>query len=189
MQSAVPVGEGAMAAVMKLEPAEIEATLTGVEGAVEIANLNAPGQTVISGASAAVKAAGEALKARGARVIPLSVSAPFHSSLMAPARERFERDLAATVFAPPQFPVVANVTAEPVLDPAELPRLLAEQVTAPVRWVECVQALWGMGAREFVEFGPGTVLVGLVKRILPEASTHNVATPADLAAYRAAHGG
>lgn len=182
MQAAVPVGEGAMAAVLKLNLETIKEVLSGLEGA-EVANLNTPEQTVISGSASGVAAASEALKSRGARVIPLQVSAPFHSSLMQPARERFERELGVTEFHDFYFPVVANVTAQENADPLELPRLLSAQVTGSVRWVESVQRLGALGVTEFIEFGPGAVLTGMVKRILPDAVTHNISNPATLEAY------
>ncbi len=179
MQAAVPVGEGAMAAVLKVDLETIRDVISSIEGA-EVANLNTPEQTVISGSSAGVAAASGALKARGARVIPLQVSAPFHSSLMQPARERFERELAVTEFHDFYFPVVANVTAQENSDPLELPTLLSAQVTGSVRWVESVQRLADLGVTEFIEFGPGAVLTGMVKRIVPGAVTHNISDPASL---------
>jgi [acyl-carrier-protein] S-malonyltransferase len=182
MQAAVPVGEGAMAAVLKLSLEEIRETLSGLEGA-EVANLNTPEQTVISGSALGVAAATDALKARGARVIPLQVSAPFHSSLMQPARERLERDLAITEFHDFYFPVVANVTAETNADPSSIADLLSKQVTSSVRWVESVQKLVSLGVTEFIEFGPGTVLTGMVKRIALDAVTYNVNSPESLEGY------
>ncbi|WP_246351724.1 ACP S-malonyltransferase [Deinobacterium chartae] len=187
MQDAVPAGQGAMSAVVGAGSVEsIREVCQATEGVVEIANLNAPGQTVISGEAAAVAAAGAELKARGFRIIPLKVSAPFHCSLMQPARERLAADLEAVAFRPMDFPVIANVTAEPVSDAAQVPALLAEQVTGSVRWTECVQKLAELGASEFIEFGSGNVLTGLLKRMLPEARFYNVHTPADLEAYLAA---
>ena len=182
MQAAVPVGEGAMAAVLKLSLEVIDQVLATLEGA-EVANLNTPEQTVISGSVAGVAAATDALKAVGARVIPLSVSAPFHSSLMQPARERFEKDLAITEFHDFYFPVVTNVTALENTDAALLPDVLSRQVTGSVRWVESVQRLATLGVTEFIEFGAGTVLTGMVKRIVPDAVTHNISNPATLEAY------
>ncbi len=182
MQAAVPVGQGAMAAVLKVSLEVIRETLIGLEGA-EIANLNTLEQTVISGSVAGVAAASEALKQKGARIIPLQVSAPFHSSLMQPARERLEKDLAVTEFHDFYFPVVANVTAQQNTDSSSLSDLLSRQVTGSVRWVESVQQLWELGAREFIEFGPGTVLTGMVKKILPEAQTFNISSPEGLDGY------
>lgn len=182
MQAAVPVGEGAMAAVLKLHLDAIREVVDAIEG-VQVANLNTPEQTVISGTTAAVSSAGEQLRAKGGRVIPLQVSAPFHSSLMKPARERLERDFAVTEWRAPEFPVIANVSAQPVTDVLEIKRLLTEQVTGSVRWVESIQTLAGLGVTEFIEFGPGSVLTGMVKRIVGNAKTFNISSPADLDAY------
>lgn len=163
---------GAMAAVLMLDAAEVEAAcrVASVDGEVAVpANLNAPDQTVISGDPGAVARAGELCKARGAkRVVPLNVSGAFHSPLMAPAREGLELALAAVPFATPRVPVVANATATPVTDPAEAARLLGEQLVAPVRWVESVRrAAADHPGLPFVEAGPGAVLSGLLKKIVP----------------------
>jgi [acyl-carrier-protein] S-malonyltransferase len=182
MQAAVPVGQGAMAAVLKVSLETIQEALTGIDGA-EIANLNTLEQTVISGSVAGIAAASESLKQKGARIIPLQVSAPFHSSLMQPARERLEKDLAVTEFHDFYFPVVANVSATENTDSSLLPELLSQQVTGSVRWVESMQRLWELGAREFIEFGSGTVLTGMIKKILPEAKTFNISSPEGLDAY------
>ncbi|MFC6592450.1 ACP S-malonyltransferase [Deinococcus lacus] len=178
MQAAVPVGAGAMSAVMG-DAQAVQEVCAGIEG-VQPANYNAPTQTVISGTAAGVAEAAAALKERGLRVIPLKVSAPFHCPLMQPAREGLQPVLEATAFAAPAFPVYANVTAQPYAGPQQMPALLAEQITAPVRWVETVQALASAGAEVFIEFGPGSVLAGLVKKILPGADVLNVAAPGDL---------
>ncbi|KEF33421.1 ACP S-malonyltransferase [Deinococcus sp. RL] len=175
MQAAVPVGAGAMSAVMG-DPDVVREVCAATPGVVQPANYNAPTQTVISGEKAAVDAAAAELKARGLKVIPLRVSAPFHCDLMAPAREGLTPALRAAAFGPLAFPVYANVTAEANTDPAALPDLLARQVTGSVRWVETIRALADAGAEVFVEFGPGTVLTGLVERILPGARTLNVGT-------------
>lgn len=175
MQRAVPAGLGAMSAVMG-DPNAVREVCAQAPGIVQPANFNAPTQTVISGEKAAVEAAAAELKARGLKVIPLKVSAPFHCPLMAPAQEALTPDLHAAALAPLAFPVYANVTAAPNRDPAALPELLAAQITGSVRWVETIQALAEAGADLFVEFGPGTVLTGLVKRILPDARTLNVGT-------------
>lgn len=175
MQEAVPAGVGAMAAVLKTDRehvarvcAEINAeAATKTTGVVEIANLNAPEQTVISGATAAVTAAGERLRAEGARVVTLNVSAPFHCSLMRPAALKLARDLAETHFNAPLLPIICNVTAEPLRDSREAPSLLERQVTAPVRWVETMKRLRELGVERMLEFGSGNVLSGLVKRTLP----------------------
>jgi [acyl-carrier-protein] S-malonyltransferase len=169
MQTAVPAGEGAMAAILKLGRVEVEAAVDGVraEGlVVDVANLNAPQQTVISGSAAGVAAAAERLKAAGGRAVPLKVSAPFHCRLMRPAAEALQPHLAAVALRPLAARLVANVTAE-VVEDVELERgLLLEQVTAPVRWVETLERLHALGVRRFVEFGSGSVLTGLVGRTL-----------------------
>lgn len=187
MQEAVPEGQGAMAAVMKLEQEQIDETLARVVAGdpalvVEVANLNSPGQTVISGTVAGVAAASAALKELGGRVIPLKVSAPFHCSLMQPAADRLAADLAVTTFTAPAFGVVCNVTAEPLPDPAAAPDLLTRQVTGSVRWVECVERLQALGATHFVEFGSGSVLTGLVGRIVDGAFARAVDAPGALSA-------
>ncbi len=176
MQEAVPPDEGAMAAVLKLPLAAIEEALDGLAG-VWIANLNAPGQTVISGQKPAVLEAARRLKERRARVVFLNVSAPFHSPLMAPAAERLAEAVAGVPFSDPAFPVYANVTAAPVQKGAEAKRLLIEQITAPVRWVETLGALARAGHARFLEFGVGNVLTGLVRRNLPAAEARPVTTP------------
>nr|WP_221269792.1 ACP S-malonyltransferase [Deinococcus budaensis] len=175
MQQAVPAGLGAMSAVMG-DPETVREVCASASGIVQPANFNAPTQTVISGERGAVDAAAAELKARGLKVIPLKVSAPFHCPLMQPAQDALTPGLHAAAFAPLAFPVYANVTAAPNLDPAALPGLLAAQITGSVRWVETILALAAAGADLFVEFGPGTVLTGLVKRILPDARTLNVGT-------------
>ncbi|MFB9995536.1 ACP S-malonyltransferase [Deinococcus oregonensis] len=182
MQQAVPVGVGAMSAVMG-DPAAVLEVCAGSSGIVQPANFNAPTQTVISGEKSAVDAASAELKARGLKVIPLKVSAPFHCALMQPAAAGLAPALSDTPFAPLAFPVYANVTAEAGAAPAALPELLTAQITGSVRWVETIRALADAGAEVFVEFGPGTVLTGLVKRILPDARTINVGTAAQLAAF------
>ncbi|HZJ10614.1 MAG TPA: ACP S-malonyltransferase [Trueperaceae bacterium] len=148
MQEAVPAGTGAMVAVLKLEAGEVERVAREVSGGpaggglvVEVANYNAPGQTVLSGSEAGVEAAAARVKELGGRVVPLKVSAPFHCSLMRPAAERLAVDLRQTAFAQPAFPVVCNVTAAPLPDAADAPELLAAQVTSSVRWVESVRRL------------------------------------------------
>ncbi len=174
MQRAGTARPGAMAAVLGLESAAVERCCrdASADGAVAVAaNLNAPDQTVISGDPAAVTAAGDACKAAGAkRVLPLKVSGAFHSPLMMPAREGLEAALRQAPIEDPAFPVVANATAGVVRDRADAVRLLGEQLTAPVRWVECVRALAALAPDPtFVELGPGNVLTGLLKRIVPEA--------------------
>jgi [acyl-carrier-protein] S-malonyltransferase len=165
---------GAMAAVLMLATEAVVAACrqASVEGEVAVAaNLNSPDQVVISGDPGAVARAGELCRAAGARrVVPLRVSGAFHSPLMAPAQAGLREALAAAAFAVPRFPVIANATAAPVTDPAEAARLLAEQLVAPVRWVESVRRAGAdhPGA-SFVEAGPGAVLTGLLKKIVPDA--------------------
>ena len=182
MQLAVPAGVGAMSAVMG-DPAVVREVLAQTGGVAEIANLNAPTQTVISGEKGAIEAAGAALKARGLKAIPLRVSAPFHCSLMESARAGLAGDLHAAYYSPLSFPVIANVSAEAVSDPAQIAALLEQQITGTVRWAESIQRLAGLGADLFIEFGQGTVLTGLVKRILPDARTVNIHTPGDIEAF------
>ena len=176
MQEAVPVGEGAMAAVLKLPLDAIEEALRGLEG-VWVANLNTPAQTVISGRREAVEEAARRLKEKRARVVFLNVSAPFHTPLMAPAAEKLAGEVAAVSFRDPAFPVYANVTARPVTQGEEARRLLIEQITAPVRWVEVTQALYAAGVRTFLEFGVGNVLTGMVRRILEGVRAQPVTAP------------
>jgi [acyl-carrier-protein] S-malonyltransferase len=167
---------GAMAAVLGLATAEVEAAChdASVHGGIAVAaNLNAPDQTVISGDPGAVAAAGEGCKARGAkRVLPLKVSGAFHSPLMAPAVDGLREALGSTGFADPRFPVIANASGKPVHTGVDAKRLLADQLTAPVRWVACMQAAAAIASdATFVEVGPGNVLSGLLKRIVPGART------------------
>jgi [acyl-carrier-protein] S-malonyltransferase len=169
MQEAVPVGEGAMAAVLGLDAEAVGlvcAEVSAQDGIVTPANLNAPGQVVIAGQTAAVAKAGELAKARGAkRVIALAVSAPFHCPLMKPAEERLAPDLRALPASNPRIPVVANVDAEPKTDAGAAIEALIRQVSSPVLWEDVVRRLVREGARTFVELGPGTVLAGLIRKI------------------------
>jgi [acyl-carrier-protein] S-malonyltransferase len=172
---------GTMAAVLGLETAAVEAACreASANGGVAVpANLNAPEQTVISGDPEAVARAAEGCKARGAkRVVPLKVSGAFHSPLMQPAVDGLREALAGAAFRDPRFPVVANATAQPVRKAPEAMRLLVEQLTAPVRWVECMRAAAALApGATFVEVGPGNVLAGLLKRIVPEAGTVTLGT-------------
>ncbi len=183
MQEAVPAGQGAMAAVIGLPAEEVERACREAAGAevCQPANFNEPGQTVISGHAAAVARAGERAKALGARrVLPLPVSAPFHSALMAPVQPRLRELLSAITWRAPAAPVVSNVHAEPNADPAWVTDLLVAQVTAPVRWTDCVRRLRAGGAGHVVEIGPGRVLCGLVKRIERDLSCHGVEDGASL---------
>jgi [acyl-carrier-protein] S-malonyltransferase len=187
MQAAVPVGEGAMAALIgKVDVATAEAIAE--EGAktapVGVANDNNVGNVVISGTRAGVDAAIEAAKARGVRAVPLSVSAPFHSRLMAPAAEAMREALESIELKSPAVPLVANVTAGPVTEAALIKRLLVEQVTGRVRWRESVEWMAGEGgATRFVEVGAGRQLSGMVKRIAKDAETTAVGAPAELEAF------
>ncbi|HSN12992.1 MAG TPA: ACP S-malonyltransferase [Anaeromyxobacteraceae bacterium] len=185
MQEAVPAGQGAMSAVLGLAPAKVkeicEAVAAETGGVVAPANYNDPAQTVIAGAAAAVEAAAVRLKAAGAkRVLPLPVSAPFHCALMAPVKARLEPVLRAVSWRAPAMPVVTNVEAKPNGDVARVVPLLVEQVTAPVRWIECVEELARQGVTRVVEVGPGKVLSGLVKRIAPDVEAFNVEDRASL---------
>ncbi len=180
MQSAVPIGEGAMAAVLGLSLEQVEIVLSDVDpalGACEIANDNAEGQVVISGATAAISGASEAMKAAGAkRALPLPVSAPFHCSMMQPAADAMAEALAEQTFAAPALPVVANVLAEANSDPAQISDLLVTQVTGRVRWRESVAWMAEQGVTALVELGAGAVLSGLTKRIAPSISAQSVGT-------------
>ena len=167
MQKAVPQGQGAMAALLGLDYEDVVAVVKNVEdGVVALANDNAPGQVVISGDKAAVAAAMELAKAKGCKkAIMLSVSAPFHCPLMKPAAEAMAAALAKIEITAPKVPVVENMTAAPVEDPAEISRLLVEQVTGCVRWRETIGYMIAQGVVDFVEIGAGKVLSGMIKRI------------------------
>jgi [acyl-carrier-protein] S-malonyltransferase len=185
MQEAVPAGQGAMSAVLGLDPAEVKACCDAAAAetgqVVSPANYNDPAQTVIAGAAGAVEAAGARLKAAGAkRVLPLPVSAPFHCALMEPVRARLEPVLRGISWQAPRVPVVTNVEAAPNADAARIVPLLVEQVTASVRWIECVQALAAQGVTRMVEVGPGKALSGMVKRIDRSIEVWNVEDPASL---------
>jgi [acyl-carrier-protein] S-malonyltransferase len=185
MQLAVPPGEGAMAAVLGLDSgivAEVCAKVAAESGqCVQAANLNSPGQTVISGAKAAVDLASTEVKTRGARrAVPLPVSAPFHCALMQPAQDEVARVLGSIMIHEPKIPVAANVTGSMVSTAAEAKDVLIRQVTGAVRWIDCVKALQAAGAELFVEVGPGKVLCGLLKQIDPELKTLNVEDAASL---------
>lgn len=193
MQTAVPVGDGAMAALMGLELAaarEIaaEATRDSYDGAVCVAaNDNAPGQVVISGSRAAVKRATEIAALRGAkRSIMLPVSGPFHCPLMAPVADVMARALAAVDIQPPAVPLISNVTAHEVTSPAEIRNLLVSQVTGMVRWRESVLYMRAQGVEELVEIGAGKVLSGLARRIDRGLTGRSIGTPEDIAGFIAA---
>jgi [acyl-carrier-protein] S-malonyltransferase len=191
MQEAVPVGDGAMAAVLGLDEEAVRAACDeAAEGqVVSPANLNAPGQVVIAGHAAAVARAGDCAKARGARrVIPLQVSAPFHCALMQPAELRLAPELRALPARDPRVPVVANVDAEPKRDAAAAIAALIRQVSAPVRWEASVRRLASEGVTAYVEVGPGTVLSGLIKKVARDAMIVNLDQPAGLTAVTAVAG-
>jgi [acyl-carrier-protein] S-malonyltransferase len=191
MQEAVPVGEGAMAALLGLDLAAARAVAAEAAeaeaGAVcEAANDNDPAQVVVSGHRSAVERAVEIAKARGAkRAVMLPVSAPFHCALMRPAAEVMAEALAAVTIAQPKVPLVANVTAEAVRAPDEIRRLLVEQVTAPVRWRESVGFMAAEGVTEIVEVGAGKALSGMVRRIDRNLATRAVGSPEDVRALAA----
>ncbi len=181
MQEAVPVGDGAMAAILGADEATVtQACQEAARGeVVSPANLNAPGQTVIAGARAAVERAGARAKELGARrVVPLAVSAPFHCALMRPAEERLAVDLRGLVVSDPTVPVVANLDAEPKRDGAASIAALLGQVTAPVRWEQVVRRLASEGVDTYVEVGSGSVLSGLIRKIDRSARVLSVADPA-----------
>jgi len=185
MQEAVPQGRGAMSAVLGLDPAKVKEICAAVQAetgeVVSPANYNEPAQTVIAGAAGAVERAGVKLKEGGAkRVLPLPVSAPFHCALMAPVKARLEPVLRAVPWRAPLRPVVTNVEARPNGDAARIVPLLVEQVTAPVRWIECVEELVRQGVTRLVEVGPGKVLSGLARRIDKSLEVWNVEDRASL---------
>lgn len=186
MQDAVPVGEGAMSAILRADAGVVEEICETTEGVVEPANYNSPGQIVIAGAAAAVEAAGARLKEVKARVIPLPVSAPFHSSLMRPAEERLAPHLNDTELGSPRVPIVVNVDAVATQDADRARSALIQQVSRPVRWQQSVELMVEMGVELFVEVGPGKVLSGLVGRINKGIRRVNVETPADFEAARQA---
>lgn len=169
MQTAVPVGEGAMAAILGVDDDQIVAIcrdISAQEGVVEAVNFNSPGQVVIAGKAGAVNVAIEKLKAVGCkRAMPLPVSAPFHTSLMRPAGDKLKEAMASLSFKAPQIPVVHNVSARPETDPEKIKAILFEQIFSPVQWTACVQYMVAQGITATVECGPGKVLSGLNKRI------------------------
>jgi [acyl-carrier-protein] S-malonyltransferase len=185
MQEAVPVGAGAMAAILGLDVEQVaEACRETAQGeVVGPATLNGGGQVVIAGSAAAVARAGERAKARGAkRVIPLTVSAPFHCALMKPAEDRLAPELRALKTQDPRIPVIADVDGEPKRDARSAIDALIAQVSSPVRWEAVVRRLASEGVTTYVEVGPGTVLSGLIRKIHREARVANFGSPDDLAA-------
>ena len=192
MQQAVPVGQGAMAAILGLDIDTVLKACAEAAGdeVCGLANDNAPGQVVISGNVGAVNRAIELLKAAGAkRALPLPVSAPFHCALMQPAADAMREALDVVTVNAPVVPVVANVLAAPITDPTEIKRRLVEQVTGRVRWTECVGWLVkDGGVTQLVELGAGKVLSGLAKRIAPDVPAVSIGTPADVDGFVAALG-
>jgi len=195
MQEAVPVGAGAMAAILGMDAAKVIAACADMTGAmgqngtevVEAVNFNDPVQTVIAGTKAAVDKACEVLKGMGAkRALPLPVSAPFHSSLMKPAAERLKVALAGVALVEPKIPVVNNIDVAIESNPDRIRDALYRQAFGPVRWVECIQKIKAMGLHTVVECGPGKVLAGMTKRIDAELTGLPMYDPATLAEARAA---
>jgi [acyl-carrier-protein] S-malonyltransferase len=183
MQRAVPAGAGAMAAVLMLDDAVVAELCDAAATAAEVvapANYNAPGQVVIAGHAGAVARAGELAKQRGGKVIALNVSAPFHCSLMSPARAPLGRALAEVAIAPPSFDVLANVDAEPKPDATAVREALVRQVDQPVRWQETIERMRARGVTHALELGPGKVLAGLVRRIAPDIRVLGVADEAGI---------
>ncbi|MGA9520200.1 MAG: ACP S-malonyltransferase [Myxococcaceae bacterium] len=191
MQEVVPAGVGAMAAVLGLDPAKVKSVCDEVAQGqiVAPANYNSPEQTVIAGNAEAVERASAKLKEAGAkRVMPLPVSAPFHCALMEPVKARLGTVLEKITVSNPKVPVVSNVEATPNSDAARVVPLLLEQVSAPVRWIECVETLRQNGVTRVVELGPGKVLCGLIRRIAKDIETFNVEDSASLQKTLAALG-
>jgi [acyl-carrier-protein] S-malonyltransferase len=185
MQAAVPVGQGAMAALLGVgkDVAERLAAEAAQGEVCQLANDNEPTQAVISGSKAAIERAGGLAKAHGVRrFLPLNVSAPFHCALMQPAADAMAQALAGVDVKPPSVPLVANVLAAPISDPAQIKARLIEQVTATVRWRESVAAMAAAGVSEVYEIGAGKVLSGLAKRIAPSLNASSIGTPAELEA-------
>jgi [acyl-carrier-protein] S-malonyltransferase len=183
MQEAVPKGQGAMAAIIGLDDTALGHCCEQAEQGEEVApvNFNAPGQVVIAGTSAAVERAIVLCKEAGAkRALPLPVSAPFHTKMMKPAADRLALDLAKITFSSPQIPVVQNVHGQIENDPQKMRDLMIEQIYSPVRWVDCIKTLVGLGVRVTVECGPGKVLCGLNKRIEKSLQLLSIDTPESL---------
>jgi len=194
MQEAVPVGVGAMAAILGMESGKVRSGCAEAQAAfaadsgevVEAVNFNDPAQTVIAGSKAAVDKACELLKAQGAkRALPLPVSAPFHSSLMKPAADKLREQLAVTTLAAPRIPVINNIDVAVEADAERIRDALYRQAFGPVRWVECVQAIKARGVATLIECGPGKVLAGMTKRIDSELNGAPLFDPATLAEVKA----
>jgi len=186
MEEAVPAGVGTMAAVIGFDQERLEAITAEVsneEDSVQVANLNCPGQIVISGTVGGVEKASALAKEEGAKVIPLQVSGPFHSALMKPAAEKFEEILNQIAISDAKTPVIANVTAKSITSKEEIKLKLIEQLYSPVRWEETVRELMDLGVDTFIEIGPGKVLSGLVKKVNRRA---NVIAVSDVESIQAA---
>lgn len=186
MQEAVPVGQGAMAAILKLDRAVLEKICADTGGIVEAVNYNAPGQIVIAGEAAAVAAASEKCNAAGGRAMPLPVSAPFHCRLMKPAEEKLAARMQGVAFSDPSRPVYVNVDATPITSAAAAQDALVRQVSRSVRWDESVLRMVDDGVTLFVEIGVGNALSGMIKRTTEKAACVSVQKPADYEAARAA---
>jgi len=186
MQEAVPVGAGAMAAVLKLDDDTVRRICEQTEGVVEPVNYNGPGQVVIAGEKDAVLAASEQVKEAKGRALQLPVSAPFHCRLMQPAEEKLAPHLAAIHFSDPMLPIYVNVDAAKITRGVAARDALRRQVSRPVRWTESVERMVKDGVRLFVEIGAGTALRGMIQRITKEAEAVSVQSPADFEAARAA---
>jgi len=191
MQEAVPPGQGAMAAILNLDDEHVVAACHEAGGTVQAVNFNAPGQVVIAGEKAAVDRAIEKCKARGAkRAMPLPVSAPFHSTLMQPAAERLKGHIRDVRMAAPRFAVVNNVDVAIEREPVRIKDALVRQAASPVRWVETIRHMVEMGATHIVECGPGRILAGMTKRIVPDVQSLTLHDRASLeAALQALKGG
>jgi [acyl-carrier-protein] S-malonyltransferase len=184
MDEAVPAGRGAMAAVMGMEREELSKVCKDAsvnESIVELANINCPGQIVISGAAEAVQRASALATERGARrVIPLVVSGPFHSSLMRPAADRLQQAMKEVTIDNAKIPVIANVSAKTITDKNEIREALYQQVYSSVLWEDSVRTMLELGVERFIEIGPGTVLSGLVKKVDRKATVYSIQEPGDL---------
>jgi [acyl-carrier-protein] S-malonyltransferase len=189
MQKAVPVGAGAMAALIGVDLAQARAIAAEAGGICAAANDNGGGQVVLSGEKAAVERAVEVAKAKGVkRAMMLPVSAPFHCPLMRPAAEAMAEALSRVAVAPPRVPLVANVRAEPISDPTVIVRSLIEQVTDTVRWRESVLFMAQAGVTNFYEIGTGKVLAGLIRRIVETAKASSIGTPEDITRFKTERG-
>ena len=180
MQSAVPAGEGAMAAILGLDAKKIEEILKDFSN-VWIANYNCPGQIVITGLTQEVQNAGIALKAAGAkRVVPLKVSGPFHSPLLTPAAQKLQKEMESISFFPLTIPYVANATAELVTDSTQIKSLFAKGICSSVRWQQSIETMLENGVDTFIEIGPGKTLAGFMRKIAPQATVYNVSSWEDV---------